>query len=204
MPLSKLSYRLKQKHGFTFNFEKVKGKKVTIRSILITFVDEPDWGMDNELWGFKEYGYGKPRGTSSQAPFHVQYLHEKLMVKTFAAEILEGMVLDRIELFYALTKLAYKTGHKYWAYRFTAWSTHYLQDLCQPYHSNAVPSANFWYYTKLIFSFNIKKIKKETTQLVANRHFLYEDFVAHCLEKSYLINKSLYKQLASFPLSKYK
>ncbi|MCE9500467.1 MAG: hypothetical protein K8R21_08215 [Leptospira sp.] len=126
-------YLKENKSGFFIEFEDVTGKEVSIRSILTTFVDEPDWNMDHHLWKIQEYGYGKQpygkdEGESSKAPFHMQFLHENIIVRTFAPEIAKGgMMLDRIELFKRLADLAIKTNHPYWAYRFTAWATHYIQ-----------------------------------------------------------------------------
>ncbi|MDV6234518.1 hypothetical protein CH379_002615 [Leptospira ellisii] len=196
-------------------FRSSKGKKVKIRSILRTFVDEPDWGMDHGLWGFEEYGYGKqaygkPEGEGSKAPFHMQFQNESWILRLFAPEVVEGgMILDRIELFSRLSELAKKTGHPYWRARFASWAAHYIQDIGQPYHSKAVPDAGILYYIDYVFS--SKETKKEkkarATQLVANRHFLYEDFVSFGLIQSYVqpddINRSLVGFLAtefdSFP-----
>lgn len=173
-----------------FGTEDATGQFVTARSVLIKFSDEPDWGFDNELWGIKGYGYGEipygeETGQSSRAPFHILYQNENFIVRLSAPEITEGMPLDRIELFARMARFALKTGHEYWAYRFTAWALHYIQDLTQPYHSKAVPFANTWFYIKFALSGNKAKVKKETTQLVKNRHYLYEDFIEAVLKSSY-------------------
>ncbi|EQA54051.1 hypothetical protein LEP1GSC052_2072 [Leptospira kmetyi serovar Malaysia str. Bejo-Iso9] len=174
-------------------FQSTAGRKIKIRNVLYTFIDEPDWGMDHSLWGFEEYGYGKqpygkPQGESSKAPFHLQFQNENWLISLFAPEVVEGgMMLDRIELFSRLSKLAGKTGHEYWRYRFAAWACHYMQDIGQPYHSKAVPDAGFFYYVRYVFSSKEtkKEMKTKTTQLVANRHFLYEDFVSYGLIQFY-------------------
>lgn len=183
-------------------FEDVAGTEESARDVLVTYVDEPDWRIDDQLWGFTEYGYGKlpygeKTGTASRAPFHVLFHHENLIVRLFAPELAEGMTLDRVELFERLAALALRTGHPYWGYRFLAWTLHYVEDLAQPYHSKAVPSAGWGYYLKFMFSLQKERIKRETTQLVKNRHFAYEDFVAHGLEQSYLEKTALFSQLAS-------
>ncbi|MEK7690912.1 MAG: hypothetical protein AAB425_07815 [Bdellovibrionota bacterium] len=190
--------------AFNYQFETLSpASRVSARSVLVTFSDEPDWTFDNHLWGFSEYGYGKipygkETGTSSRAAFHMLFAHENFIVKTFAPEILEGMTLDRVELFYRLAKLAFAKKQDYWGWRFAAWGLHYLQDLGQPYHSKAVPSADWMYYLKFIFSSDKAGIKKATTQLVQNRHFIYEDFVAYGLQQSYIEQKEVYKQLAGY------
>lgn len=179
------------------------GKTMPARAVVATFSDEPDWQMDFKLWDIKEYGYGKmpyggEKGEANKAAFHMLFRHENLVVRTFAGEILEGMVLDRIELFTRLSKLAFATGHRYWGFRFAAWAIHYLQDIGQPYHAKAVPYGDWLYYLKFIVSFDKARIKKETSQLVKNRHFGYEEFVAYGLQQSYVEDHSLYKRLAGY------
>lgn len=201
VPFKEVSPYLEEK--YFLQFESMDGKEMSIRSILYTFLDEPDWKMDHTLWGYEEYGYGKqpygkPEGISSKAPFHMLFLHENFMVKLASPDLLEGMVLDRVEMFSLLAKTAYDTGHYYWAYRFGAWAIHYLQDICQPYHSNAVPFAGYGYYISFIFSSEKSKIKNDTTQVLSNRHFIYEDFVGYGLEKSYTENIDLYKKLQAY------
>lgn len=183
-------YPFYKDQGFFYQFEDVKNKKVSLRSILVTFADEPDWIMDHHLWHIEEYGYGEqpygePEGESSKAPIHMLFKHEPLIVKLAAPHLLEGITIERIVLFTKLAKFAKDTGHDYWAYRFLAWAIHYLQDLGQPYHSKAVPEANFWYYVRYIFSFDKKGFQQRTTQLLKNKHFIYEDFVSVYLERSF-------------------
>ena len=95
------------------------------------------------------------------------------------------MVHDRVELYVRLARLAHKSGDEYWAYRFSAWSTHYVQDLCQPYHSKLIPFADIGYYTKYVFTWDKKAFEKRALQILANRHFAYEGFVAYVLTRSY-------------------
>ena len=67
---------------FEYRFAEVqKNQTVSVRSELITFCDEPDWGMDQDLFQIAEYGYGKipyggETGIPSQAPFHMLFLTE--------------------------------------------------------------------------------------------------------------------------------
>ncbi|MBI3396164.1 MAG: hypothetical protein HY042_10045 [Spirochaetia bacterium] len=196
------------KSPFSSDFEDVAGKEVSIRSVLVTFADEPDWWMDRHLWDIEEYGYGaqpygKKEGESTKAPFHMQFLHENLIVRLFAPAATRGMLPDRVELFVRLARAAQKTGHHYWAYRFAAWAAHYYQDLTQPYHSKAVPHADAWYYLTFMVASATEKeaIKKNTTQLAANRHFAYEDFVSTVLYRYYrqrdTISSALCQNLSS-------
>jgi hypothetical protein len=200
--LDKVSPYVTENATFVRTFKDVTGQEVMARSVLRSFVDEPDWGMDHELWGYKEYGYGeqpygKPTGESSKAPFHIKFQHENFVVNKFASHVLEGMTLDRMELFSRLARVAFETNHPYWGYRFTAWSLHYIQDLAQPYHSKAVPGKGGFYYFRYVLSFRKDTIQEKTTQIEANRHFLYEDFVSYTLQQYYAAKDPAGQKLAA-------
>ena len=190
---------------FFFEFENVTGQKVSGKSILTSFADEPDWGMDHELWPIQEYGYGeipygKPEGEASKAAFHMQFQNEGILIRKFVPGISDGMVKERVELFSRLSKLAFEKGHPYWGYRFSSWAAHYIQDLSQPYHSKALPTESTKYYLSFLFKSaeEKKQFVKDTTQLLTNRHFLYEDFISNALEKSYTTKDTLYSTLVSY------
>ena len=163
-----------------------EGHEVVGAAVLATFTDEPDWGFDHSLWPISEYGYGeqafgKAEGESSKAPIHMWFHHENWIVRTFAGDVTESVVLDRVELFTLLSRTAFDTGHPYWGYRFAGWASHYVQDLAQPYHSRAVPSAGAGYYYWYVVSPRKDRIQERTTALSGNRHFLYEEYVAWAL-----------------------
>ncbi|WP_061248514.1 hypothetical protein [Leptospira noguchii] len=206
VPVASITVYLLDHPELPAKFQSAIGKKIKPRNILYTFIDEPDWGMDHNLWSFQEYGYGKQpygkaEGEGSKAPFHMQFQNENWILSLFAPEVVKGgMILDRIELFSRLSKLAGKTGHDYWKYRFAAWACHYIQDIGQPYHSKAVPDANFSYYARYIFSSKETKkdMKVKTTQLVTNRHFLYEDFISYNLIDFYRNPTSTTRTLTEF------
>lgn len=189
---------------FASDFDRVEpGQQVSAGSVLCTFADEPDWGFDHELWDFAEYGYGeipygKPQGESSKAAFHVLYAHENFLVRMSAPEILEGMSADRVEMFLRLSRFAFAHGHDYWGYRFAAWATHFAQDLAQPYHSMAIPSARAPFYLHYVVSPRKPKLKAEATQLTLNRHFLYEDFVSYGLQQSALTDDAPFDEMVAY------
>lgn len=167
-----------------------EGTAVPARAVFTTFVDEPDWGFDHELWGHADYGYGeqpygKPTGESSKAPFHMQFDHENFLTVAFS-DAEEGMVADRVDLFLRLSRAAFDADQDYWGLRFAAWATHYAQDLAQPYHSRAIPGVGFTWYLGYVASPAKDRIITRMTQLEANRHFVYEDFVATALQAGYL------------------
>lgn len=181
---------LAEKPPMPMVFEDVTGQRVSGRSVLSTFADEPDWQMDRDLWSIASYGYGKQpygksEGEGTKAPFHILFMQENALVRKFANEMTQGMMLDRVELNLRLAKLAFSSGHPYWGYRFTSWGTHYVQDLAQPYHARAVPYAGKAYYVRYAISPRKEAIKAKTTAKITNRHLLYEDFVAFGLARSY-------------------
>jgi len=181
----------------------VEGSEIPARLVVATFTDEPDWGFDHTLWGYTDYGYGeqpygKPEGESSKAPFHMQFAHEAFLVKKFVPTVLEGMASDRVDLFTRLARHAFEGGHDYWGWRFSAWAIHYAQDLAQPYHSKTIPSATGAFYLRYVVSPRKELLTDRATQLAANRHFLYEDFVAYGLQESYLGDEETYETLAGY------
>jgi hypothetical protein len=191
VPFREVSLYETEEAGIAYLFKNAPGEKVTGREILDTYSDEPDWGMDNDLWSYPQYGYGKqpygkPEGVTNQAPFHCLYSHESWILKLAIPEITQGMVGQRLELTTRLARFAFRSGHPYWGYRFTAWALHYLQDLAQPYHSRALPFADWRYYLEVLFSSHKDQMKADSTQLVINHHFLYEDFVKVLLQQSYV------------------
>lgn len=187
--LSKLSRHEKTPTEFSVIYVATENEKVPAREILATFADEPDWGFDRDLWNLTEYGYGAipygdEHGDSNAAAFHTWFHHENFVIRKFAPEVTHGMAHERLELFKRLAQFAHATHHPYWGYRFSAWAIHYAQDLTQPYHSKAVPGANLYYYLKFALSMEKARIKTETTQLVTNRHYLFEDYVKTLLSEA--------------------
>lgn len=178
-----------------------EGTAVPARAVFATFVDEPDWGFDHELWGHTGYGYGaqpygKPTGESSKAPFHMQFDHENFLTVAFS-DAEEGMVADRVDLFLRLSQAAFQADQDYWGLRFAAWACHYAQDLAQPYHSRAIPGVGFGWYLGYVASPAKDRIVTRMTQLEANRHFVYEDFVATALQAGYLGEDATARALAA-------
>jgi hypothetical protein len=179
------------------------GSMVDSISVVSTYCDEPDWGFDHALfvahpeYGYGEIPYGKPSGESSKAAFHMLFAHENFLLTTLAPEVTEGMVVERMELFVRLSRLAFATEHPYWGYRFAAWAIHYAQDLSQPYHSTAVPHATLGYYFSFAVSSDKEAFKSEATTIAGNRHFLYEDFVAFSLQDGYLNPTKQSRRLAA-------
>jgi hypothetical protein len=126
-------------------------EKVSALDVLATAADEPDNGLDIDVWDDndtpfgKEYGYGKqPFGnpklsSGTQAPFHMGFYHESSIVYKAAPYVQKTFPEQRAHLYHSLAKLAFQTGHPYWGYRFAGWGLHYLQDMTMPYHTTIMP-----------------------------------------------------------------
>jgi len=163
---------------------KQPGEKTTARSILIAYSHEPDWGMDRDLNISPDQKFmGGTKGPTSQAFRHFYYkkwsLSHPLSTLHFPPRAM-GEALKRAQLYYILAEDAFQSGEPYWAFRFLAWSLHYIQDLGQPFHSNQLLTPKFISWNDL---FNFKKLNKRTTQIISNYHFVYERYVVYQIQK---------------------
>jgi hypothetical protein len=161
------------------------GETVTGLEVLAAFADEPDWGMDQELFLVEGYHYGPcpfgpVAGLSSQAPFHMAFFAEnRLLLKIWPA-LKRSFMEERIRIFYDLARLARVTGADYWYFRFRAWSAHYLQDLTQPYHARPVPLSWPRVALRILRQARLRGLMERNKNLLKNRHVLFEALV-HCV-----------------------
>ncbi len=166
------------------------GESISAREILTTFSDEPDWGMDQDLFAVEEYEYGPvpfgPRtGPSSQAAFHMAFLHEPLWITGLWPGLRRSFMEERIEVFLALSRLAFDSRADYWGWRFLARAMHYLQDITQPYHARAFPPSLLSVLRRFVLDPHPKDFAARNSNLLRNHHFLFEAFV------HYLLNRAL-------------
>ncbi len=155
------------------------GEQTEGKDILATYSDEPDWGMDQDLFSVEDFRYGPcpfgPKtGESSQAPFHMAFLHESTILTWAVPGLKRSFAEERIRLFFALARLALNTGYRYWGLRFTAWGMHYLQDLTQPYHAKAFPFPLFRVLFRAVRDGGFVRSSNKNKNLLRNRHMLYE------------------------------
>lgn len=171
----------------------MSGDFVSLKTVLSTHVDEPDFGMDINLYddNLDQYGYGfgtQPIGLPNnplitQALFHMSTYQETCFIKFLSPRIKESYPAYRAHLYFSLAKLAKQKGHLYWSARFAAWGFHYLQDLTQPYHSRLFPDYSesqmtLWFAENgLGFKTNFENAK----QRIANRHTLAEGTLEHVM-----------------------
>ncbi|MBM3270497.1 MAG: hypothetical protein FJZ01_22915 [Candidatus Sericytochromatia bacterium] len=142
--------------------DRLPGEKTTAREVLVRYVDEPDWGMDEAV----SVSLFQALAGGSKGYRHQLY--------HYAPVVRVGDAPKRVEHFYGLAIEAYKDGDKYWAFRHLARALHYLQDMGQPLHTR--PFLYKW--------LRRTRVDPERTQiLAANLHFGYERLVTHMLRE---------------------
>lgn len=172
------------------------GELVSPLEIITTATDEPDYGMDVNLWESNKtwfgtiYGLGEqPFGNktivhSSQIPFHMGFYYESNIIYKFAPYLKRTYVEYRIHQYLSLSRFAFSAGHDYWGYRFLGWALHYAQDLTQPYHSSLSPNVTT---TKLLYvnALNLmgfESPQQKLIQLLTNRHSSLENYEYYFLK----------------------
>ncbi|MCX7240355.1 MAG: hypothetical protein NTU86_07955 [Burkholderiales bacterium] len=174
------------------------GEPIAPLSVLASACDEPDYGLDINLWEDspsdwgKVYGFGtQPFGNpalsfSSQAPFHMGFMHESRIVYLAAPFIKRTFPLLRVHQYTSLAELAFRTGHPYWGWRFAGLSLHYLQDLTQPYHASLAPGES----TLKLLGVNALAMagmpskKEDMVILLSNRHLALEKYQTELLHNA--------------------
>jgi hypothetical protein len=174
------------------------GDSVTPLSVLATATDEPDYGLDINLWDDspsdwgRSYGFGpQPFGNpalsySSQAPFHMGFMHESRLLYLAAPFIKRCYPLLRSHQYSTLASLAFRTGHDYWGWRFAGISIHYLQDLTQPFHASLAPGeSSAKLLTANAFALaGLPGMKKDLVVLQSNRHLVTEKYLTELLQRA--------------------
>ncbi len=182
--------------GSSYKYLALKpGDQVSALTVLATASDEPDYGLDIHLWddspsdwgtiyGFGAQPFGNPAlSYSSQAPFHMGFMHEGRLLYLAAPFIKRTYPLLRSHQFATLASLAFRTGHGYWGWRFAGLSLHYLQDLTQPYHASLAPgesSARLMAVQALSMA-GLPGMKNDMVVLLSNRHLVLEKYQTELL-----------------------
>ena len=182
---------LPEQANATQRFVAIKaGDKVAPLAVIASATDEPDYGLDINLWSDspsewgKIYGFGPlPFGNpalyfSTQAPFHMGFYHEDRIIYLAAPFLKETFPLLRVHQYSSLAALAFRSGHAYWGWRFTGLALHYVQDLTQPYHASVSPgNASIKLIgINLLAMAGFPKMKNEMIVLLSNRHLALERY----------------------------
>lgn len=166
------------------------GDLVPALAVVASASDEPDYGLDINLWSDsptpegKAYGFGTlPFGNpalsfSTQAPFHMGFFHEPEILYWAASFLRRTYPLLRVHQYVGLAQLAFESGHAYWGWRFTGLAMHYLQDLTQPYHASLSPGncAAKLIGINLMAMLGMPQRKDDMIVLLSNRHLAMERY----------------------------
>ena len=166
------------------------GESVAPLAVLASAADEPDYGLDINLWDDspsewgKRYGFGTlPFGNpalyyATQAPFHMGFYHQDWLIYKAAPFIQRTYPLMRVQQYSSLASLAFRTGHAYWGWRFSGLALHYIQDLTQPYHADLSPgdSTVRLIFTNAMAMAGFAKRRDDLIVLLSNRHLALEKF----------------------------
>ncbi len=172
------------------------GESVAALAVLASASDEPDYGLDINLWsdspsewgkvyGFEALPFGNPAlYFSTQAPFHMGFYHEDRIIYMAAPFIKKTFPLLRVHQYSTLAALAFRTGHSYWGWRFTGLALHYVQDLTQPYHASLSPgnSSLRLIGINLLAMAGFPRLKDEMIVLLSNRHLAMEKYQNQMLQ----------------------
>ena len=174
------------------------GEMVAPLAVLASASDEPDYGMDLNLWedspsdwgpgyGFGKIPFGNPNlDFSTQAPFHMGYYHEAPVIYMAAGFLKRTYPMLRIHQYAGLSELAFRTGHPYWGWRFAGLALHYLQDLTQPYHASLAPgySSARLIGIQLLALLGRPGAKNDMVVRLSNRHLVLERYESQMIQAS--------------------
>lgn len=155
-----------------------KSGEVFISDLLVSnMVDEPDFGMDQNLPDSADPSHfrkwmGGATGPTSQGFRHMYFSGVQLKhpLDTFQIPLgAVGEALERIQILKAVSQRYFSEGKKFWGIRTLLWELHYIQDLNQPFHVVQVPSLRLLPWKKIFPHFI-----QASTHAIANYHYAYE------------------------------
>ena len=192
---------LPQPPNSTHRFVKINpGETVTPLQVIASASDEPDYGLDINLWGDSPSDWGKVYGFgplsfgnpavnfATQSPFHMGFFHESRVIYLAAPFLKKTFPLWRVHQYTGLAALAWRTGHPYWGWRFAGLALHYVQDLTQPYHASVSPGDGTLKLigTNLLAMAGMPRKKNELVVLLSNRHLALEKYQTQLLRRAAL------------------
>lgn len=175
--------------AFPFKAGETPSAGIPLRTVLETYSDEPDWGMDQDLFRqyphlWKEaYAYmgGNLGGKPSQAFRHMHWPKGFFRLGPDGGMVFDptpiGEAPDRGRLFQQLGREAFGSGHPYWGGRFLAWAAHYAQDAAQPFHAAQLPDLRMAHRGP-----GGRVDVPLTARIVAYYHFALEFYAGRALE----------------------
>lgn len=194
------SIQIRKDYLFSFHAKEVAGNNVPLLKVLSVYSDEPDWGMEQnlfeadqypELWK-DEYRFmgGKQSNLASQAFRHMywgpfSFFHPLNSTKLPFGKLFSGMGLapKRAAIFIDLSQKAKAAAEEYWSARFLANALHYIEDVSQPFHSSQTPSKKF-----VLMPFTeeeglgLSDFSNQVAHIVKYYHLAFEDYVAQTMQ----------------------
>lgn len=148
----------------SFEIKYVEGKigdKTDAVTILTTYADEPDWGLDENMKLSKlQVLTGGPQGYR-----HMYYKMGPIKI---------GTAPYQIDFWFHMAEIAKSKGDLYWTFRFLARALHYMEDITQPYHGTPGP-------TSIVLG-NIFSGIKGLTTMCSNHHYALEDYQGYMIK----------------------
>jgi hypothetical protein len=184
------------------------GDEMNAVDVLSKYSDEPDWGMDLELfdeypklWNDAYKNMGGRKDTPSQAFRHMywpefDWLHpfNTFKISTHPTTKPMGEAPERARIFLEFARKAKEKHDPYWNLRFIANALHYLEDCSEPFHTTQIPfKSDFMEWPKqkknpkaVFTTIGIGKLgikvpldyPLQVTHIVAYYHFSFEDYIA--------------------------
>ncbi len=195
------SIQIPKEYAFLPKLGETEGAGVPILEVLAAYSDEPDWGMDKEIFGEypavwrPEYSrMGGRAGTPSQAFRHMYWpeFSWRMPLRTLKSPVRKlfsplGLAPERAALFIDLSRKARAAGHLYWSARFVANALHYLEDVAQPFHASQTPTKRV-----LLMPLFDRDHGNGTTNyvlqvqnIIAYYHFAFEKYVGRQMREYY-------------------
>ena len=192
------SIQTRKEYSFPAKLGETEGAAVPVLEVLAGYSDEPDWGMDKEIFGQypeiwkEEYSrMGGKEGTPSQA-FRHMYWPEfawRMPVRTFKVPLGRlfspmGLAPARAAIFMDLSRKVRRAGHPYWSVRFVANALHYLEDAANPFHASQTPTKRFAFMP--IFDRDkgqgVKNYLLQVQNIIAYYHYAFEKYISHHMQ----------------------
>ena len=200
------SLQIRKEYRFLPHLGEAEGAGVAILDVLAAYSDEPDWGMDKEIfdqypdvWRDEYSRMGGRVGTPSQAFRHMYWpeFSWRMPLRTLKSPVTKlfspmGLAPHRAALFIELARKARAAGHPYWSVRFVANALHYLEDVAQPFHASQTPTKRFLLMPLLDrghgsgFGHYVLQVQN----IVAYYHYSFENYIGRLMSQYYAAQNS--------------
>ena len=195
------SVQIRKEYEFLSHLGEAEGAGVSILNVLSAYSDEPDWGMDKEIfdqypdvWRDEYSRMGGREGTPSQAFRHMYWpeFSWRMPLRTLKSPVTKlfspmGLAPDRAALFIGLSRKARAAGHPYWSVRFVANALHYLEDVAQPFHASQTPTKRFLWMPLFDRDHGngFGDYVLQVQNIVAYYHYSFENYIGRQMSEYY-------------------